>query len=111
MQKKPLTKGASEPKVQTAPLQKKRNSEAFPRRCVIQRVTRASVTVDQELVGQIGLGFMVLVGVQEGDTEADAVPFTDPEAQATFWFVCKAANRERFGRLFAALERQAGEGE
>lgn len=41
-------------------------------RCVIQRVTRASVTVDQELVGQIGLGFMVLVGVQEGDTEADA---------------------------------------
>lgn len=40
-----------------------------------------------------------------------AVPFTDPEAQATFWFVCKAAGRERFGRLFAALERQAGEGQ
>ena len=41
-------------------------------RCVVQRVTRASVTVDGELVGKIGEGFMVLVGVAEGDTEADA---------------------------------------
>ena len=41
-------------------------------RCVIQRVTRASVTVDGEVVGRIGTGFMVLVGVQTGDTEADA---------------------------------------
>ena len=41
-------------------------------RCVVQRVTRASVTVDGETVGKIGLGFMVLVGVQEGDGEADA---------------------------------------
>ena len=37
-------------------------------RCVIQRVTRARVTVDHETVGQIASGFMVLVGVQEGDT-------------------------------------------
>ena len=41
-------------------------------RCVIQRVTRARVTVDHETVGQIASGFMVLVGVQSGDTEADA---------------------------------------
>ena len=41
-------------------------------RCVIQRVTRARVTVDHETVGQIASGFMVLAGVQEGDTEADA---------------------------------------
>ena len=41
-------------------------------RCVVQRVTHASVTVEGELVGKIGEGFMVLVGVQEGDTEADA---------------------------------------
>ena len=41
-------------------------------RCVIQRVTRASVTVDGEVVGRIGTGFMVLVGVQTGDAEADA---------------------------------------
>ena len=41
-------------------------------RCVIQRVTRASVTVGGETVGKIGAGFMALVGVQEGDAEADA---------------------------------------
>lgn len=41
-------------------------------RCVIQRVTRASVTVEEELVSQINDGFMVLVGAQDGDTEADA---------------------------------------
>lgn len=41
-------------------------------RCVVQKVTRASVMVDQELVGKIGSGFMVLVGVENGDTEADA---------------------------------------
>ena len=38
---------------------------------VIQRVTRASVTIDGEVVGKIGAGLMVLVGVREGDTEAD----------------------------------------
>ena len=41
-------------------------------RCVIQKVTRAQVDVDGETVGRIGDGFMVLVGAQEGDTEADA---------------------------------------
>ncbi len=41
-------------------------------RCVVQRVARASVTVAGEVVGEIGAGFMVLVGVAEGDTEADA---------------------------------------
>ena len=32
-------------------------------RCVIQRVTEASVTVEGEVIGQIGRGFMVLIGV------------------------------------------------
>ena len=41
-------------------------------RCVIQKVTHASVTVDGETVGKIEGGCMVLVGAQEGDTEADA---------------------------------------
>jgi len=41
-------------------------------RCVIQRVTRASVTVEGELVSEIKDGFMVLVGAEDGDTEADA---------------------------------------
>lgn len=39
---------------------------------VIQRVTEASVTVEQEIVGQIGLGYLVLLGVGEEDTEETA---------------------------------------
>ena len=40
-------------------------------RIVVQRVNHASVTVDGETVGAIGPGLMVLVGVQEGDTQED----------------------------------------
>ncbi len=40
-------------------------------RLVIQRVTTASVSIDGKVVGKIGHGLMVLVGVREGDTEAD----------------------------------------
>ena len=40
-------------------------------RCVVQKVKRASVTVAGELVGEIGMGYMVLVGAEEGDTEVD----------------------------------------
>lgn len=40
-------------------------------RAVVQRVTRASVSVDGEMKGQIGEGLMVLIGVEEGDTAAD----------------------------------------
>ena len=36
---------------------------------VIQRVTRASVTVDGEVVGKIGKGFLVLVGIASSDTK------------------------------------------
>lgn len=40
-------------------------------RCVVQRVTRASVTVDGETVGAVGPGLMVLIGVSAEDTEND----------------------------------------
>lgn len=39
---------------------------------LLQRVTRAKVTVDDEVVGQIDQGLMVLIGVERGDTEAQA---------------------------------------
>ena len=38
-------------------------------RLVIQRVKKASVTIDNNIVGKINQGFMVLVGLGEGDTE------------------------------------------
>lgn len=40
-------------------------------RIVIQRVSKASVSIDEEVVGQIGRGFMVLVGVEEADSQED----------------------------------------
>ncbi len=40
-------------------------------RCVVQRVSRAKVTVEGEVTGEVGLGYMVLAGAEEGDTEAD----------------------------------------
>ena len=41
-------------------------------RALVQRVSRASVTVDGEVVGEIGVGLCVLVGVTHDDREADA---------------------------------------
>ena len=41
-------------------------------RCVVQRVSHASVKVGDEWISQIGRGYMVLVGAEDGDTEADA---------------------------------------
>lgn len=39
---------------------------------VIQRVTTANVEVDKKVVGKINQGFMVLLGVAEGDTKEKA---------------------------------------
>ncbi|MBQ3301837.1 MAG: D-tyrosyl-tRNA(Tyr) deacylase [Eggerthellaceae bacterium] len=40
-------------------------------RAVVQRVTEASVSIDGMAVGSIGLGFLVLLGVGQSDTEAE----------------------------------------
>ena len=39
---------------------------------VVQRVSKASVTVEGESVGKINKGYMVLLGVKEGDTKKEA---------------------------------------
>jgi D-aminoacyl-tRNA deacylase len=38
---------------------------------VIQRVTRASVTIHQQLKASIGLGLLVLIGIEDADTQED----------------------------------------
>jgi len=46
-------------------------------RAVVQRVTRASVTVGEEVVGRIGAGLCVLVGVGRSDDEEDAAALAE----------------------------------
>jgi D-aminoacyl-tRNA deacylase len=41
-------------------------------RAVLQRVSRGSVDVDGSCVGRIGTGWLVLLGVERGDTDVDA---------------------------------------
>ena len=64
-------------------------------RALIQRVNQASVTIDGEVVGAIGRGFLVFLGVGEADGEAQAEKlwskifkmriFPDDAGHATGW--------------------------
>ncbi len=49
-------------------------------RAVIQRVSEASVTIDQQTVGAIGQGLMVLLGVAQGDTSQEAKALAEKTA-------------------------------
>ncbi len=49
-------------------------------RAVVQRVSRASVSVDGQTVAEIGPGLLVLLGVGRGDSEADADLLADKVA-------------------------------
>lgn len=44
---------------------------------LIQRVTRASVTVEQQIVGEIGAGLLVLLGVEKDDDQQKAKRLSD----------------------------------
>ena len=46
-------------------------------RAVVTRVKNASVTIDGKVNGEIGQGFLVLLGVAPADTEAQAVKMAD----------------------------------
>ena len=46
-------------------------------RALVQRVSHASVTIDGRIHGQIGQGFLVLLGITDGDTVDDAVYLAD----------------------------------
>jgi D-tyrosyl-tRNA(Tyr) deacylase len=49
-------------------------------RVVVQRVSRAQVTVDGRVTGQIAVGLMILVGVGRGDTSAVAASMAEKVA-------------------------------
>jgi D-tyrosyl-tRNA(Tyr) deacylase len=42
-------------------------------RAVIQRVTKASVTVDDKVTGSINAGMLVLLGIEDADTTEDII--------------------------------------
>src|SRR5437588_7983898 len=46
-------------------------------RAVVQRVTRAKVTVEDKIVGEIGNGLVVLLGIARDDTKLDAAYLAD----------------------------------
>jgi len=46
-------------------------------RAVVQRVSRAEVRIEGQVAGKITKGFVVLLGVAAGDTEADAAHLVD----------------------------------
>ena len=48
---------------------------------VIQRVSSASVTVDDKVIGSIGKGYLILFGAGEGDTKDMLEPFADKIAK------------------------------
>ena len=49
-------------------------------RALLQRVTSASVEVEGRIVGQISLGWLILLGVGEGDDEATALSLAEKVA-------------------------------
>jgi D-tyrosyl-tRNA(Tyr) deacylase len=50
-------------------------------KAVLQRVSRAKVTVAGQVVGEIGRGILVLLGVEQGDAESDARALADKTIQ------------------------------
>ena len=46
-------------------------------RAVVQRVTEGDVTVEEQITGSIGCGYVVLLGVEDTDTEKDAEYLAD----------------------------------
>ena len=50
-------------------------------KALLQRVRRAQVTADEEVLGSIEMGLLVLLGVEQGDTEADALLLADKTAR------------------------------
>ena len=71
-------------------------------RAIVQRVSRAEVRVDRKPVGRIGRGFVILLGVGNGDSATDA-EFIDDRIAGLRVFADQA------GKMNLALAAVAGE--
>ena len=86
-------------------------------RAVVQRVTRASVTVDGEVIGEIENGLVVLVGIARDDTKVEAAYlvdkisnlriFDDDEGKMNSGYIVTDTKRAK--ALVKRLERFTGE--
>jgi D-tyrosyl-tRNA(Tyr) deacylase len=67
-------------------------------RSIIQRVTKASCTVDDEITGQIGVGFLILLGIEDSDNDDDVN-----------WLASKIVNLRIFSDEHGAMNRALSE--
>ncbi|MDB5196707.1 MAG: D-tyrosyl-tRNA(Tyr) deacylase, partial [Flaviaesturariibacter sp.] len=67
-------------------------------RVVIQRVSQASVTVNEKIVGQINTGLLVLIGIEDADSEEDR-----------FWLSHKIINLRIFDDGEGVMNRSLAE--
>jgi D-tyrosyl-tRNA(Tyr) deacylase len=68
---------------------------------LLQRVSRAAVRVDGEVVGRIGPGLLIFLGVEQGDVQADADYLADKAAELRIF-------RDTEGKMNLSLEETAG---
>ncbi len=68
-------------------------------KAVIQRVSQASVTIDSKIVAEIQKGLLVLVGIEDADTQEDIL-----------WLTSKIANLRIFANPSPALPEGEGVG-
>lgn len=69
-------------------------------RAILQRVSTASVSVDNQMVSQIGYGLLVLLGITTDDTEAEAVLLADKTVQMRIF----ADEEGRFNRSLLDIQ-------
>ena len=67
-------------------------------RAILQRVTQASCTVDGQITGEIGNGFLVLLGIEDADTPEDLE-----------WLAQKIANMRVFGDENGLMNKSLGD--
>ena len=76
-------------------------------RALLQRVTRASLTVDGQIVGEIGHGLLVLLGIGHGDGEAQIKTMSEKIVHLRI-FEDDEGKMNRLGFIYRAIGRGTG---